>query len=113
MNNCNDKVILDLSNGTRYCKFRKFVVYFNNYEQFVIIYILYRLLHNLYEIKNDLLKIDDFIYIKVSRNNEPEGSPMSDIQLLGLLHQLSLCDKYDKYKLKIDKNMIYNIIWRK
>ena len=110
MNNYNDKVILDLSNGTRYCKFTKFIIYFNDYEQFVIIYILYRLLHNMYEVNKDLLKIDKFIYIKVSRNNEPEGSPMSDIQLLGLLHQLSLCDKYDKYKLKIDKSTIYNII---
>ena len=113
MNNYNEKVILDLSNGTRYCKFGKFIVYFNDYEQFVIIYILYRLLHNMYEVNKDLLKIDKFIYIKVSRNNEPEGSPMSDVQLLGLLHQLSLCDKYDKYKLKIDKNTIYNIIGRK
>lgn len=110
MNNYNDKVILDLSTGTRYCKFRKFTIYFNDCEQFVIIYILYRLLHNMYEVNKDLLKIDDFIYIKVSKNNEPEGSPMSEVQLLGLLHQLSLCDKYDKYKLKIDKNTIYNII---
>lgn len=113
MNNCNDKVILDLSTGTRYCKFRKFTIYFNDYEQFVIIYILYRLLHNMYEVNNNMLKIDDFIYIKVSKDIETTGSPMSEIQLLGLLHQLSICDKYDKYKLKVDKNKIYDIIGRK